>query len=96
MTKRQVALTKARITLSQMAHKGAIRPGEVVEITRRGRVVLILERPEDFVRRLTRKSKAAKPGILWGTAALLGDLDDASRHAESRLRASLRRRVKQL
>ena len=96
MVKRQVALTKARTTLSQMARKGVIRPGEIVEITRRGQVVLILQRPEDFGRRLARQSRDSKPGKLWGTATVLGDLEQASRAVEARRQVSLRRRMKAL
>lgn len=96
MVRRQVALTKARVTLSQMARKGGIRPGEVVEVTRRGQVVLVLQRPEDFARRVSRPSKTARPGKLWGTAVILGDLEDASRVAEARVQISLERRAKQV
>jgi hypothetical protein len=96
MVKRQIALTRARATLSQMARKGGIQPGEVVEVTRRGQVVLVVQRPEDFAQRVPRLSKSARPGKLWGTAVILGDLEEASRVAEARVRVSLGRRAKQV
>lgn len=92
--KRQVPLSAARAALSRIARRGGIRPGEVLEVTRRGRVVLVLQRPEDFARRLPHPSKVARLGRIWGTAAILGDLEEASRVAETRVRASLTRRTK--
>jgi len=62
----------------------------------RGQVALILQRPEDSARQASQTSRASKPGNLWGTAVILGDLEAASRRAEARVRGAVEPRPKQI
>ncbi len=86
----QLPLTKARRELGRLARKNGLAPGDVVEITRRGAAALVVQRADDFAR--TRRKTKRGPGRLWGSITLLGDLEEASRIINARLRRSWARR----
>lgn len=93
MRARQIPLTKARAELSRLARKDGLSQGEVVEVTRRGRVALVVQRADDYsrLRRRTRPS----PRRLWGSLTIVSDLEAASQGINARLRrASGVRRVR--
>ena len=83
MATRQIPLTRARIELGRLARKEGLAPGEVVEVTRRGAVALVLQRVEDYVR--LRQQKTHRPPRLWGSLTIIGDLEAASRQVNARL-----------
>ena len=85
MSSRQIPLTKARTELSRLARKNGLARGEVVEVTRRGRVALVVQRPEDYVR-LRRRTKGAPR--LWGSLVIVSDLEEASTAINARLRSA--------
>ncbi len=86
MGMRQIPLTKARTELSRLARKDGLARGEIVEVTRRGRVALVVQRPEDYVR-LRRRTKAAARR-LSGSLTIVSDLEAASDAINARLRRS--------
>lgn len=86
----QLPLTKARSELGRLARKNGLAPGDVVKITRRGAAALVVQRADDYVR-ARRKTKGG-PGRLWGSITILGDLEEASRAINARLRRSWAKR----
>jgi hypothetical protein len=90
MPTRQIPLTRARIELGRLARKEGLAPGEVVEVTRRGAVALVLQRAEDYVR--LRQQKTRRPPRLWGSLTIIGDLEAASGQVNARLQERFRNR----
>ena len=90
MRTRQIPLTKARTELSRLARSHGLSRGEVVEVTRRGAAVLVVQRADDFAR--LRKQMRRPPRPLWGSLTITGDLQAASRQLNLRLRHASRNR----
>jgi len=90
MATRQIPLTRARIELGRLARKEGLAPGEVVEVTRRGAVTLVLQRAEDYVHLSRRETR--RPPRLWGSLTIIGDLEAASRQVNARLQERFRNR----
>jgi hypothetical protein len=90
MKLRRLSRRKARRELGRQARKNGLAPGGIVEITRRGTPALVVQRAEDYAR-ARRKAKGG-PGRLWGSITLLGDLEEASRIINARLRRSWTKR----
>lgn len=90
MGNRQLPLTKARTELSRLARKNGLAQGEVVEVTRRGRAALVVQRPEDYLRLLQQRPRRSRR--LWGSLRIIGDLEAASQQINARLRRGLRDR----
>jgi bifunctional DNA-binding transcriptional regulator/antitoxin component of YhaV-PrlF toxin-antitoxin module len=91
MKVRQLSLSKARSELGRLARKNGLAPGDMVEITRRGAPALVVQRAEDYAR-TCRKAKGGA-ARLWGSIALLGDLEEASRIINARLQRSWAKRA---
>lgn len=90
MGTQRIPLTRARVELGRLARKGGLAPGEVVEVTRRGAVALVLQRAEDYVP--VRQQETRKRPRLWGSLTIVGDLEAASRQINARLRERFRER----
>ncbi len=90
MGTRQLPLTKARTELSRLARKNGLARGEVVEVTRRGRAALVVQRPEDYSRLRRQRTRGSRR--LWGSLRIIGDLEAASQQMNARLRRGLRDR----
>lgn len=90
MHRRQIPLTKARTELGRLAGKNGLAPGDVVEITRRGAAALVVQRADDYAR--TRRKTRGTPRRLWGSITILGELEEASRGINARLRRSWAKR----
>ena len=81
---RQIPLTRARTVLGRLARKDGLARGEVVEVTRRGRAVLAVQRANDYTR--PRRRDRRSPRRLRGSLSITGDLEAASRVINARLR----------
>ncbi len=90
MRTRQIPLTKARTELGRLARSNGLARGEVVEVMRRGTAALVVQRADDFARLYHRTTRS--PRRLWGSLALIGDLEAASRQISARLRQAFRLR----
>ena len=77
MRTRQIPLTKVRTEMGRLARRGGLSAGEVVEVTRRGKAALVIQRVDDYAR-LHRRT-ARSPRRLWGSLTVTGDLEAASR-----------------
>ena len=87
MRSRQIPLTKARTELSRLARRHGLSRGEVVEVTRRGRTALVVQRADDYARMRRQTNRSPRP--LWGSLTLASDLEAASREINARLRRAL-------
>jgi hypothetical protein len=84
MKGRRLPLSKARSKPGRRARKNGLAPGDIVEIARRGAPAVVVQRPADYAR--TRGKPKSGPGRLRGSLTLLGDLEEASRIINARLR----------